>query len=222
VVAVTSFSPDGFDLYGRDFLKSFLQHTDLSIRVYLEEPPGKKYPKNKRIEYRSLIEVQGFAEFMALAPASLSKGYRWNANKFGRKVFAQLDTFPQPFGPVYWFDADVVFQKKLDSRLLKRWIDEVAVAYLGRTDFHLCSSFVGYNMNHPHIDTYIARMTGLYIGGKLFDIKAGWTDCDAMEAAMEGLATRNICAGNPKATGAANVFDMYLPGHHKKGNRKYK
>jgi len=220
--AVTSFSEEGFDIYGRTFLKSWLAHADIPIRVYIEtDQPSKKHPKDKRIEYKNLmVDVPSCPDFIRDCPP-VKGGYRFDAAKFCRKIYAQLDILSEPFDAVYWFDADVILQRKLDEKLLKGWIKDVAVAYLGRDGFHCCSSFVGYNPNHPDLIEYWNGLHKLYNHRTLFTLKDGWTDCDAMAKAMWGLATRNICEGNPAAKGAANVFDFYLPGHHKKGNRKY-
>ena len=219
-VAVTSFSPDGFDLYGRDFLKSFLHHTDLNIIVFIEAAQ-KKLPKNKRIAYRDLWDIPGCREFVETAPPG-KLGYRWDSGKFCRKVYAQIEVISEAkTNYVYWFDADVVWQKKLEEKRLRGWLKTVAVAYMGRVGYHCCSSFVGYNLDHADLPRYVARMMTLYDGKELFSNKEGWTDCDAMAVAMAGLETNNICAGDPRAAHIANVFDIYLPGHHKKGTRKY-
>lgn len=217
-MAVTSFSPAGLELYGRDFLKSFLHHCDLRIAVYTE---GKNegLPKSKRISYRNLWDVPGCIEFVSAVPPA-TNNYRMDANRFSRKVFAQLDALDKGVDQLFWFDADIVLRGRLDEAKLSNFVKDVAVAYLGREGFHLCSSFVGYNTRNPDLPTYAERMRSLYLGGGIFDLP-GFTDCDAMENAMRGLSTRNICAGNHRATGPANVFDMYFPGHHKKGSRKF-
>ena len=94
---VTSFSQDGYKLYGEKFLLSFLAHSDESITVYYEDVPPPL--TDERIIYKNLFDVPGCLQFLEVClrvPAFKGEvngkvNYRYNIFRFSRKSFAQID-----------------------------------------------------------------------------------------------------------------------------------
>lgn len=68
---VTSFSPQGFTLYGKSFLASFIKNVRQPIDVYIEKPCEFKH---ELIRYRRLDDVDGYKAFVKLSKLPAMNG----------------------------------------------------------------------------------------------------------------------------------------------------
>ena len=220
---VTSFSQDGYKLYGEKFLLSFLAHFDEPITVYYEEL--KPALQDERIIYKNLFDVPGCLQFLDAAsrlPAFKGEingkvNYRYNVFRFSRKSFAQIDA-SQHHDKLYWIDSDV----ELSGTPEVPDFDGNFMMYLGRPNWHSCASFVGWDNTHGQAHEFWSVYYNLYLSGQIF-ILPEWHDSfvlDQLRTVLK-LDAKNLADGL-NIDGPFNVFDSVFPwGHHKKGNLKY-
>lgn len=222
---VTSFGDHGYDVYGEKFLKSYHQHCDLPLTVYYEVK--RSFPKAKRMEYKPLSDVPGLVEFLSDPVVATNGGkdpkdYRFQINRFCRKAFVQFHELEKG-GKFAWIDADVEFKGKADSVKIKNTIKDTYVAYMGRENFHPCTSFLGFDCNHADHDKFLEAYRHIYLSKEVFKLTE-WHDAFVFNHVrlQTGVKSKNLCDGIMKAVGSRNVFDMVFPfARHKKGNRKY-
>lgn len=223
---VTSFGPDGYEVYGKRFLESWVKHgpQDAQLFVYVEGWPAEQ--GGDRVEYRDLFDIPGIQEFLFCCTLPAMQGrimggkrnYRYDVSRFCRKSFAQCDAASDYSGPLYWIDADVELTAPVE---LPEWGEEF-MQYLGRPDWHSCASFVGWNCAHPIASEFWRVYYNLYVTGTVFALEE-WHDSyvlDWIRHQMK-LPARNLAEGL-EMKGPANVFDkVFSWGHHYKGNLKF-
>lgn len=161
----TSFSPWGYKTYGRKFLKTFLKHCDIPIFVYHEN----NQPRIKGPIYRNLYDDLELVEFLKRCPPD-TKNYRYQANRFSRKVFAV--TLQAEAENWIWIDADVEVFGNIDEEFLEEVCPEgYRGSYIGRKDWHHSEcGFVSYR-DHDVLKKF--RKT--YISGEIFALDE-WHD----------------------------------------------
>jgi len=211
--AITSWSPEGYEVYGKRFLETWLEFVDIPLTVYVEDKSVLEVPT------KNLWAIPGCVEFVREATAT--EDYRMNARKFARKAFAQMDAFKDG-GTVLWFDADVVFSDKLTKEYVNHRLGPY-ISYMARESFYPCSSFVAWNTDPPDHKKFVEEYERLYIGRGLYREKE-WHDAYILDVAIQRtkVDAKNLCKDMPQAVRSANVFDMVFPmGHHKKGPRKF-
>jgi len=210
--AITSWSDEGYEIYGKRFLETWLEFSEIPITVYTEG--FKELP----VETKNLWDVPGCVEFVREAHGT--DNYRFNSRKFARKAYAQMDAFKNG-GIVLWFDADVVFTDKLTKDYVAKRLGPY-ISYMARQDFYPCSSFVAWDTEHQDHPKFLAEYERLYYQRALYKEKE-WHDAFILDVAIQrtGVEAKDLCKGMEKAARSANVFDMVFPmGHHKKGPRK--
>lgn len=164
-------------------------------------------------------DIPGCEEFVR--EAHHTDDYRFNAKKFARKAFAQIDALEKG-GTVLWFDADVEFKAPLTKKYIEGLIGPY-LSYMGRKDHYSCSSFVAWRTEHPDNERFLKAYKDLYHGRLLYREKE-WHDAFILDVAIKrsGVEAKNLCEKEQRAVRAANVFDYVIPmGHHKKGPRKF-
>jgi hypothetical protein len=221
---VTSFGPEGWRVYGRRFLESYVEHVDKPIDVYVEEQPDFKHDL---VTFRDLFKTEGCRDFLKIANFPAAHGFPWGEEKynyryatfkFARKTFAQVDAASRNPGLLFWIDSDVEFFGKFDPPT-----DFEFMAYLGRPEWHSCASFVGWDTRHPAAGEFFKRYWLLHVTGTVFCLPE-WHDSfvlDWMRQQTKCPAV-NLAAGL-ELKGPANVFDeVFGPvARHKKGMLKY-
>lgn len=226
MIAVTSFSPAGFELYGRKCLTSLVKHFPGKIVVYDE---GKTDFHDEKVEFRSLFSIptiQAYLDRIAKHPGADGKtpngyDYRYDANKFCRKVFAQDAVFDED-EYVFWFDADTVALQDIPAKFLQALVSEHALAYLGRAQSYTETGFLAFNTKKEDFQRFRDAYLNYFLSGRIFSQLKGWHDCIAFDEARKGVSGRNL---SPDGQGVGNVMGMtvlapYLV--HNKGNRKFR
>ena len=209
---VTSFSAEGYEKYGKRFLETYCEHHDIPIDVYIEEECDFSHPL---VTFKQLYLVPGCVDFLRKCQFPIMHGvqldgtrlYQYNAGRFCRKVYAQIGA-SEGSGWLYWLDADIEFDQSItfpekDTFLL----------YLGREQPHTCTSFVGFNLDHPVSKSFWKIYREFYDHGLVFTLPQ-WHDCAVLDAirTMTGLPAISLTSGE------GNVFDGAFPGaHHRKG-----
>jgi hypothetical protein len=224
--AVTSFSKDGYELYGKRMLETFVEHHDMPIDVYVEGPSS--IESTDQVAVRDLFKVEGCQEFLSQTNFPAMSGnvwgegkrnYRFDVNKFCRKSFAQIDAASRHGDWLYWIDADIEFSGALDFPTPS---PSTFMCYLGRPEWHSCASFVGWNLQHPSSGEFWKRYWLIYLTGTVFCLPE-WHDSYILDWLREqiGFEALNLAEGMD-LKGPANVFDaVFKQGHHKKGNLKH-
>jgi len=226
---VTSFGPEGYELYGRDFLRSFVKCMEAEIDVYVEKPCDFK---SKQVRFRRLQDVEGYSEFVRLAKFPAMNGllldnpynYKYAVFKFCRKQFAQMGAAKEEGENPYkdwliWIDADIFLGQALPVPQ-----EGPFMHYLGRPEWHSCASYVAWDLRHQQSEAWWFRLKQLYDTGSIFALPE-WHDSyvnDWLRANLKIHANDLALPYKDELKGSANVFDYVFKGsHHKKGNLKY-
>lgn len=215
-VACTSFNEAGWDQYGKQFVKTFLEHWSIPLVIFSEDALSDEIMADPRITFIRLDLDTDLAMFMnkwSHMPAAKGleqrvigdaiqyvSNYRYQAVKFAHKVFAitgcQRDT-----EWLIWVDADVVTTAKVDDDFLgKVCPPNSVVSYLGRKEWdHSECGFVGYRVGHPVGAAFLDEFRRIYTSGELFSL-AEWHDSYVFDVVREkfkawDFAFHNISAG---------------------------
>jgi hypothetical protein len=222
---VTSFGPEGWDLYGKAFLESYVAHNHHPIDVYVEgESPEFEHDL---VTFRDLLRVPGCMQFLKMAQFPAAQGhlmgqdrrnYRYDCFRFSRKCFAQIDAASRADGYLFWIDADVEFHGELNVPTGFQFM-----AYLGRPEWHSCASFVGWDMRHPVAGPFFKYYRELHISGTIFTLPE-WHDSYVLDWLREKteVPAQNLAEGL-SLEGPANVFNEVFGycASHKKGALKW-
>lgn len=192
-IACTSFSPKGYEVYGKKFLETFLEYWPIEIAVFYEgQKPG---IRDSRVFYYDLLEDDEFTEFQSEYGYFHGKDYRLMATKFSPKVFAKTSPLRPKCDWWIWVDADVVTFKKIDERFFQETCPAgFTGSYLGRTTWHHSETgFVSYNLNLGGKE-FLEDLRALYTTGAIFSHKE-WHDAwlfDRVREQNENMWFRNL------------------------------
>lgn len=231
MIAVTSFSSSGYEAYGRKFLESAIKHWPTKIIVYHEgrEPDI----KHEKIEYRNLFDIGDMVQFLRylqnipLTRGKTPEGYNYNfdAWKFSRKSFCQMDVLKGYQGKVFWLDADIEFEQDVPEEFLNELFEGKGVVHFGREGFHTETGFVGFDTEHADFATFLEKYEQVYRRAIIFTLRR-WHDCEALDWALSHCPdiARNLSPNYVHGTDSLDVMDgsilsPYLT--HNKGARKY-
>lgn len=185
VTVVTSFSPSGYQIYGKKFLDTFERHWPWTVDLVAYVEDEQTHP---RAEARSLWATEGCAEFLTRHDGDQSahgnvckpcwskndirkgRSYRTDAMKFCRKPFAIRDAARRiDDGILVWIDADVVTTAAIPPNFVERLLDHKECAYLGRTRTHSECGFLAFDL--PKALPLIEDWTGAYQSDEVFEMK---------------------------------------------------
>lgn len=232
---VTTMSDDGYAKYGRRMLETFIHYwpVDAPITVYTEDDPSGWYDADGQIDFADLHQVPGFDQFIDVtARLPLFRGvqggrynYRFNAHAFSRKIFALCAAANDYGGKLVWLDADTEYTAPVPED----WIEELcppdmAIAYMGRPDWHSCASFFILNCGHPAAAAYVQILYNLHVSGEIFALPE-WHDSyihDVVRRSLKVPAVNVAAEYAGELKGPANVFNYVfgVRGRHFKGNMK--
>lgn len=198
-VACTSFSPDGYEKYGRRFIETFLENWEIPLIVFYEG--AKPNIVHDRVEYVDLLDDRDNAAFereWGKLPAAHGithkegddylANYRFQAMKFARKVFA-LTKFPLNCDWWIWIDADVETFAPVDKAFLNEACPPNAlISYLAREEWdHSECGFVGYRVGHPIGRAVLKELRRMYSSGEVFHLRE-WHDSYVFDRVLETFA----------------------------------
>lgn len=204
----TSFNDEGYELYGKEFLRSYLENWTIPLFVYYEgrkpTEPGPTY-----IDLTQDRDLQFFLErygrvreangIVGESGGKLHIDYRYQGIKFSKKVFAF--TGPRPECDWWiWTDADTVSTRPV----LESFLDGIcpsgyAASYLGRTEWHHSEcGFVAYSMRYG--TEFLKRFRQVYTSGQLFYFKE-WHDSFIFDALRAEFTDRWFYNLSPNAKG---------------------
>ena len=210
---VTSFSPAGYEEYGRKFLESFCLHwpKEVGLRIYYEgEMPAEDF--GREIVWTDLLALpDSVLDFMMRYgdDARLNEIrkpreiMRYNALKFCRKTFALYHAgMATKADLLFWCDADVLTFAPVSRDFLASLLpignylcclDRMPAKYTE-------TGFLGFRTSWPAHSEFMERYVSMYRDGKFFE-EQEWHDCimfDAVRMKMEAegkIVSHNLSPG---------------------------
>jgi len=210
----TSFSKEGYEEYGKEFLESFKRYWPKHIGLYI-------YTEDcwdLEVRVIPLSSDEELTAFLETCPKD-STDYRWMVRKFAYKVFALTDPNRPDVDWWIWLDADVVTTKPITDEFLAEACPEGFLAsYLGRKDWHTSEcGWVAYSKRYRGKE-FLKRFREVYTSGEIFD-HLEWHDSyiwDRVREEFAGSWFKNLSEGIP----GMHVWDGSILGtcmEHKKG-----
>lgn len=235
---VTTFNEEGYNLYGKKMLLSFLQYwpSNQNILVYTENVTLDDDLSNNRIIVKDLLLVKDLADFKTRHKNNpVANGYKdsklknflFDAVRFSHKVFALYDAVQTNLGKsVVWLDADTITHTTIpDNFLTTNFPNNYSIAYLGRIKQYTECGWVVYHTSHPLMTYFWETFANYYRNDSIFTLSE-WHDSyvfDVVRKEFEakGMLNQNITpnfiAGHPFIN---CVLGDYMD--HMKGQRKQK
>ena len=191
----TSFSAQGYNVYGERFLRSYRLHScGIPLYVYSEDD----LTLDDWVSFRRLGDDPDYVEFVGrhgrnpianglrVKNGKTIKLYQFDAVRFCHKVFAK--TQPPDVDWWIWIDADVELTADLDKQFFDQTCPGGYIAsYLGRTDWsHSECGFVAYNLRQGGRE-FLRRLRLMYVEGLVFGLNQ-WDDSfvwDVVRKSME-------------------------------------
>lgn len=184
---VTTFSPAGWDSYGKRFVDSFLAcwPDEWTLHCFLEGqhiPAG--YPKVAWHDLENDHEHEAFVKRWAGPEWNSPTDFNEMSVRFSHKVFAVTSDGLPRRGWRVWCDADVLFTRDVTAFLPAVFPEGKSLCYLGRKGqmrpgqpaYTECG-FVGYNLDHPGVLPMLSAMRRIYTSGTLFTLgRHNWHD----------------------------------------------
>jgi hypothetical protein len=227
---ITSFGPDGYELYGEKMIKSFIKYDKHdTLTVFYEKK--ERFPRHKRIEYVDCGDISGFVEYLD-RPEIINNGpngegqknWRYDVNRFGRKAMVIIHAMRTYCDSRWaWIDADTEFKAHVPEGAWEKTVRDAPLSYLGRISFHPCTSFIGFDNRRGELDIFYDAYEDVWTSTKIFSIPE-WHDAFVFNWIRKaiGVKSHDIMENNKNAVGSRNVFDMAFPFcRHKKGQRKF-
>ena len=221
---VTTFSPEGFQLYGNKFIDSF-KSDDVSLFVGVEDAID-KYPKKEKVTYlnisRSLSEFL-FNNYVSKIDPNLSELYLFHAHKFCFKTLILNNPHLPADGLRVWIDGDVFFKSKINKDFILNLIQDNDLVYLGREYWHHSEcGFLIFRLNEFG-KSFLARWHWFYTSGRFASL-VEWHDSYLFDFVLREFGNKNIknITENIRDKDVFNnhsILSKYMT--HNKGNLKY-
>jgi len=153
ITVVTTFHPEGLEVYGQKFLHSFAKHVDQRIKliVYAEDcAPVNPNPMQITIldQKENLPKLVAFKErwkndpkangippddIKARRPRDWHKEFKWDAIRFANKVYAVFDACDRSTDWCVWMDADSIIHSDWTYEDFAELLPDTSwITYVGR------------------------------------------------------------------------------------------
>jgi len=193
--AATTFSHEGFELYGRRCIESFIENwpTDVILDVY-HEGWRDSYPQAPNVEYHLLDnpELMAFkarhkdnleAHGLGSKAIGAKANFAWDAVRFSHKVFAYANTaLRENIEIAIWLDGDTFTHTKVELEDIKGWLNNKMAGYLGRPWLYTETGFHIFDMTVSQARGFFEDWLLYYKADTVFSLD-GWTDCHTYDAA---------------------------------------
>lgn len=247
---VTSFNPEGLEVYARNMLNSFDKHWDKEIQLHawyhdfeeggafflrteeLEIPTkGVKYSNlnniQDMIEYRESMKVHNGTE-----GGKIQYNWRLDAIKWCHKIYALTETACDPHliqdkDWLIWLDADTVTFADVDAEFLDGVCDDsYDIVHLGRNSVDYSeTSFIAFNLKHRPAVDFLSDFRETYDNREVTAYRE-WHDGFIFERLLKlhqyhGLKALNLTPDVPDLNAFA-TSSLSTKMQHFKGNLKTK
>jgi len=245
-VAVTSFSQDGYEKYGRNMIASFMENPipDCQLWVYSDSLLLHDTPETDLVHFFMLDEEmpsQVDFELRHNSPVCHGKfgkyyDYRFDAVRFSHKPatlaaaankidFLEMDQKPEV---LIWFDGDTLFKKPIPHDFLgDRFPIWAHVGHFPRNGNHTEAGVLMFRLGgNVTVRGLLRIFWQVYVEDQVYRLPA-WTDCHVLDALIAGgMKEGNIRAvnlGDDLSFGTSHpivnsVWREYVD--HLKGDRK--
>lgn len=233
MLAITTFSPAGYELYGKKMLESIEKYWPGKIIVYTEKELGISNDKILEQNFFDIEPTKAFYTYLENFQKAHGKtefGYNYNFDlwKFSRKMFAQWDALRNYEGKAFWLDADIIIKKPIPKQFLKKIFKKKGIVTFFRPGWHSETGFVGFDTKDPKFSDFMNLYVGYLKSGEVFNLKQ-WHDCAMLDEAVKysKISTSDLTVKwEQKKTYHwkdlevfnKSVLDEYIT--HNKGNRK--
>ena len=220
---VTSFSPAGYEEYGRRFLEGFCRYwpKDVDLRIYYEgELPDIAFSAdfNRGIVLTDLLTMpDSVSDFIARygddprlhEVREPREVMRYDALKFCRKTFAIYHaSLVTRADLLFWCDADVLtFAPVSRSFLVSLLPVGQYLCYLDRMPAKYTETgFIGFRTSWPAHLEFMERYVAMYREGKFFEERE-WHDCIMFDAVRSEMEAEGKIISHNLSPGAADTKD---------------
>lgn len=203
-LAVTSFSQEGYEAYGRNMIASYLAHPihDSELWVFSDTVLLHDTEDTPFVKFFALDEeVRTLSEFKARHNSPVVHGcfgrtydYRFDAVKFSHKpatlaaangLVSLLEQKDQP-EVLVWFDGDTVFKQSLsDSFLVDKFPTWAHIGHFPRNNNHTEAGILMFRISHANVAAMLRIFWQVYVEDQVFRLPA-WTDCHVFDTLMAG------------------------------------
>ena len=209
ISVVTTFSPRGYEVYGRRFLESFEKHWPDDVGLFVFHEGEKPDDATERAIWRPLDADKDRARFMAEHKDPENGDYRTRAVMYSHKVWA-MTSAPRGSDHLFWLDADSVTIAPVTNEILEQLCADPGQvgAYLARPYYRYTETgFLSFSMKAGGGD-FLDQFRKAYILGDVFNLSE-LHDCmvfDWVRRKFEraGYRWKNLC---PTAR-SSNVFEQ--------------
>lgn len=237
---VTSYSAEGYALYGKKFIETFRQHWPTNcvhLLVYTDDDMPfdptrfvlpdvssdaaeflRRYGDDPLVKGRQILPGHKWKA----SQKQVGYNFRYDAYRFCRKVFALAHAATiLRTGKMFWVDADVVTHSPVPLGLLDSVLpDGYDLSYLERRKgYHSECGFVGYNLDTPGAHDFIGKFAAKYATGE-FKKYAEWHDSWVFDRLREELPVRAYRIPSPESHHPFIYSELGLYMDHLKGERK--
>jgi hypothetical protein len=235
---ITSFSPQGYEQYGKGFIETFRKHWPREVNLLcawegvcphpmlngfdlLQEEPCKNFIARHKDNLISQGKKDAPPAQWAPKAKRLGYSFRHDAYKFARKVFAVAAAARYvEGGRLFWIDADVVTHSDVPAILLDSLLpDTVSLCYLWRRQYPSELGFVGYNLHRKETREFIAAYLKQYTSDEFLK-DMHWDDCSQFDYLIRKRVphAKLITHSRPSQPFDDSVLGRYM--RHNKGRRK--
>lgn len=214
-IVVTSWSPDGYRLYGHRFLKRFRKWpSSVPLVVYADAPAV-----HRRADVRFTYEISEWVELSdrwrhdtAVHGWSTPEyqrekdySYLWDAARFAVKVFVWRDAARRlGRGTVTWLDGDTETRSRVPDGWARSFLDGADVAYLGRGKMHPETGYVGFRV--PEALPLLDWCCEAYLSERFRQMDDGWTDCHVLRAGLKAVQVPAVNLTKGKYKGKSHIW----------------
>lgn len=205
---VTTFSPKGYEVYGRKMVESFADFWPTNVPLYAYYEGEKPMDAHDRATW---VSLDADTDRTAFLKKYQDKGddpfdYRFRVARYSHKIWAYTSAPYDEF--LIWLDADTETVNLVLRDVLEKVLPQPGkiASYLGRPyHVHTETGFIGFG---PEAKMFLGEIRRMYTSGDVVKLPQ-WHDCmvfDDVRRRYErvGLRFRNIC---PEAYGL-NVFEQ--------------
>lgn len=242
---VTTFNANGYHLYGKTMIQTFLKHWPKEVRlhVYAEGIQVEESGPNLIVcdlhsscpdlvafkqRHDTNLKAHGKAN-LGITPKGkpIGLGFRWDAVRFAHKVYSICHAGQTVESDVLiWIDADTRTFADIDINFLESFIPESSyTCYLGRKGKYTECGFVTYNRRHPLHLEFLNLFKNFYDSDRIFELPE-WHDSYVWDFVRkhfenQGMTNTNITEnlnikeGHPFINSPLGQFMDHLKGERK-------
>jgi hypothetical protein len=174
---VTTFSENGYHVYGKSWIESFLHHTkdrdDIVAKVYVEGMDATQFNLGDKVQVVDFdTEISEHKTWLDIFEKE-SKHDDWNKKlgiKFSFKSFVMMDALSKNDGYVVWLDADCTFESDdFDDFPEDMLQGKFMAAQRENGSEHMESGIVCFNAGHPDKSVFVDKLRSFYMNPEEFN-----------------------------------------------------